>query len=152
MSTAPQEPTAMIYYIEVEADGSLKSSGTSNLSLTKLCELSGRIFIEVDRHIHNISEFCWIDNELVKIPPRPGNDFDFNAELRAWVPNRERMAASVRSRRDRLLSACDWVVTRTYEYGGTMPEDWQAYRAALRDITKQTGFPTDITWPDPPSN
>ena len=29
---------------------------------------------------------------------------------------------------------------------------WAQYRQALRDITKQAGFPFDITFPDPPDS
>ena len=30
-------------------------------------------------------------------------------------------------------------------------EEVKAYRQALRDITKQSGFPRDVTWPELPS-
>ena len=29
-------------------------------------------------------------------------------------------------------------------------EAWATYRQALRDITTQSGFPWEITWPDAP--
>lgn len=32
----------------------------------------------------------------------------------------------------------------------TMTAEQAAYRQALRDITNQPGFPTDITWPTKP--
>ena len=32
----------------------------------------------------------------------------------------------------------------------TMTAEQTAYRQALRDITDQAGFPTDITWPTKP--
>jgi hypothetical protein len=51
-----------------------------------------------------------------------------------------------RSKRDVLLSETDWWATSDR----TMTAEQTAYRQALRDITDQAGFPTDITWPTKP--
>ena len=53
---------------------------------------------------------------------------------------------NIRIRRDNLLKESDWraVSDRTLE-----PE-WKEYRQALRDITKQEGFPHDVEWPVDP--
>ena len=55
------------------------------------------------------------------------------------------------STRDSLLSQSDWVVVRAVDQGISIPTDWQTYRQALRDITKQTGYPTNIVWPVAPT-
>jgi predicted glycosyl hydrolase (DUF1957 family) len=48
--------------------------------------------------------------------------------------------------RDTLLAATDvWALSDR-----TMTAEQTAYRQALRDITDQAGFPTDITWPTKP--
>ena len=48
--------------------------------------------------------------------------------------------------RDKLLAATDvWALSDR-----TMTAEQTAYRQALRDITDQSGFPTDITWPTKP--
>jgi predicted glycosyl hydrolase (DUF1957 family) len=48
--------------------------------------------------------------------------------------------------RDTLLAATDvWALSDR-----TMTAEQTAYRQALRDITDQSGFPTDITWPTKP--
>lgn len=52
--------------------------------------------------------------------------------------------------RARRLAASDWVVTRAIERDEPAPAAWRTYRQALRDITDQPGFPTDIEWPTPP--
>jgi len=57
-------------------------------------------------------------------------------------------AQEVRSKRNRLLSASDWTQL------SDSPVDqsaWATYRQALRDIPKQAGFPTNVTWPTEPS-
>lgn len=45
--------------------------------------------------------------------------------------------------RDKLLSETDWMALSDTK----MSKPWATYRQALRDITKQKGFPSDVTWP-----
>ncbi len=52
----------------------------------------------------------------------------------------------IRRERDLLISQTDWWATSDR----TMTAEQTAYRQALRDITDQAGFPTDITWPTKP--
>jgi len=52
----------------------------------------------------------------------------------------------VRNERDSLIAETDWWATSDR----TMTVEQTAYRQALRDITNQEGFPTDITWPTKP--
>lgn len=55
---------------------------------------------------------------------------------------------NVRARRNELLAQSDWTQL------ADSPADkaaWAQYRQALRDLTDQTGFPDNITWPDTPS-
>ena len=52
----------------------------------------------------------------------------------------------VREDRDRLMRETDvWALSDR-----TMTTEQTAYRQALRDITDQSGFPADITWPTKP--
>ena len=53
---------------------------------------------------------------------------------------------SIRGKRDALLASTDvWALSDR-----TMSDAQTAYRQALRDVTGQAGFPTDITWPTKP--
>jgi hypothetical protein len=52
----------------------------------------------------------------------------------------------VRPKRNSLLAETDWWATSDR----TMTAEQTAYRQALRDVTDQAGFPTDITWPTKP--
>lgn len=57
------------------------------------------------------------------------------------------LALSIRKQRDSLLVASDWTQI------ADAPVDqaaWATYRQALRDITAQAGFPSDVTWPVAP--
>lgn len=62
----------------------------------------------------------------------------------------EQAEANIRSRRDSLLKETDWVVIMHTEKGTNIPMEWEVYRQALRDITAQTGFPYEVTWPTKP--
>lgn len=53
-----------------------------------------------------------------------------------------------RAYRNNLLAASDW--TQSPDAPVNI-EAWKEYRQALRDITKQGGFPMNIKWPEVPS-
>ena len=56
-------------------------------------------------------------------------------------------AKSVRDTRNQKLKDSDWTQLIDSPADKTT---WAAYRQALRDITAQTGFPWEVTWPDQP--
>ena len=56
-------------------------------------------------------------------------------------------AALIRSQRTQKLAESDWTQV------ADAPVDkaaWAGYRQALRDVTTQTGFPWEVTWPAQP--
>jgi len=55
-------------------------------------------------------------------------------------------AKSVRQTRDDKLKETDWTQITDATADKTA---WATYRQALRDVTKQDGFPWTITWPNP---
>lgn len=57
---------------------------------------------------------------------------------------------NMRDARNNALTRCDWVMTRAFEEGQPVPEDYLVYRKALRDLTSQEGFPYDYVWPEEP--
>jgi len=63
----------------------------------------------------------------------------------------EQRKQAQRTIRNRLLSQCDWVVTKAQEAGEEVPQEWREYRQALRDIPEQPGFPDNIDWPAAPA-
>ena len=60
-----------------------------------------------------------------------------------------RLATQARTKRDQLLTACDW--TQTADQPESTKTKWQPYRQELRDITLQEGFPNNVIWPIKPS-
>ncbi len=57
--------------------------------------------------------------------------------------------AEARIQRDGLLTASDW--TQLPDVPEETRNAWAAYRQALRDVPRQTGFPALIVWPLPPA-
>ena len=71
-----------------------------------------------------------------------------DAEEATWAAAADtRAAIEVRRERDAKLAASDWMGNNDV----TMPSAWTTYRAALRDVPAQGGFPNSITWPTKPS-
>lgn len=60
------------------------------------------------------------------------------------------LAFEIRDRRDNLLAETDYLIQPDYPISDADREAVKAYRQALRDITKQDGFPIDIVWPEKP--
>lgn len=56
-------------------------------------------------------------------------------------------AKSVREQRNKLLSESDWTQLTDAPVDSVA---WAVYRQALRDVTKQDGFPWDVIWPVKP--
>ena len=54
----------------------------------------------------------------------------------------------IRRKRDELLRASDWTQVSDAPVDKTA---WALYRQALRDISTQSGFPNNITWPTEPN-
>ena len=59
------------------------------------------------------------------------------------------LASRAREQRNSLLVDSDW--TQLVDYLKLDKSDWTVYRQALRDVTKQVGFPSVIIWPIAPN-
>lgn len=81
------------------------------------------------------------------IPFTAEEEAAWEAEQAAWAAGADsRKAAEVRAERNAKITACDWRVLPDVSNSDV----WKTYRQALRDVTKQAGFPWTVTWPDAP--
>ena len=66
--------------------------------------------------------------------------------------NLEKLTAEATGKRNILLVESDWTDTFSSKtrLGDDLYNAWQAYRQALRDLTKQEGFPQNVVWPTKP--
>ena len=71
-----------------------------------------------------------------------------DAKEAAWAAGADdRAAAEVRKERNVKLAETDWTQVAD---APVSQEDWAAYRALLRSIPEQEGFPNEVTWPVEP--
>ena len=56
----------------------------------------------------------------------------------------------LRDARSMFLRDTDWVITKSLETGVPIPQAWQEYRQALRDITNVYTCLDDVIWPTKP--
>jgi hypothetical protein len=63
-------------------------------------------------------------------------------------PTNEQLALYARYKRNNLLAQSDW--TQLPDVPDSLKQVWATYRQALRDVTLQAGFPTDVVWPTQP--
>jgi hypothetical protein len=92
-----------------------------------------------------------VDGIEMTIPIAPGNRH-YNALIEQGIeiaPYVEpaKTAEEIRVQRNQLLSSCDWTQVADAPVDRSV---WTIYRQALRDITKQSGFPTSVLWPEVP--
>jgi len=66
---------------------------------------------------------------------------------RQYVP----VSTEATSIRDRLLTGSDWTQLPDAPLTAAQKSAWVVYRQALRDVTKQAGFPANVTWPIVPA-
>lgn len=64
----------------------------------------------------------------------------------------EKLTIETKAKRNLLLVKTDWTDTLSANtrLGDELYNSWQAYRQALRDLTKQDGFPSSVTFPSEP--
>ena len=60
------------------------------------------------------------------------------------------LAFSIREERDYLLAKSDWTQATDSPLTDAKKAQWVTYRQALRDITSQNTFPTNVTYPVEP--
>jgi len=99
----------------------------------------------------NIETDYWDFNQAQNVNkgPAPGLNYQFDYQTKTWVLDTEIIERSARQKRSRLLQESDWTALSGAEQrlGPTEYQSWQTYRQALRDITQQQGWPTNIVWP-----
>lgn len=91
------------------------------------------------------TEYSWANGGIAHTP-------QIKLDMRTYQPTPEELHAQAdseaRTFRDSLLTRSDW--TQLPDVPSETKEAWAAYRQALRDITKQTGYPYEINWPTVP--
>lgn len=72
--------------------------------------------------------------------------FDFRPEEEIL----EEKTQQILSERNFLLTESDWTILPDAPFTAAKKKKWKEYRQALRDITKQKGFPENVVFPEKP--
>ena len=64
----------------------------------------------------------------------------------------QELEIACRQIRNSLLAASDWVVIRAQEASEQTPQEWLAYRQALRELPSHPKWPECFSWPVEPTN
>ena len=115
-----------------------------------------------DSGVYPVEEYLYFDANAYKRistdPTLQGNTV-YTAELVALtdedkaqreVDSLAQLASAAREQRNQLLADSDW--TQLVDYLKLDKANWTTYRQALRDVTKQAGFPSVIIWPIAPGS
>ena len=118
--------------------------------------------IEAIQSLKPNKQWSWIGTDYSGLEWLDSGTAPTEAEIDAEVTrlNNAEPMRLLRAERDRLLTACDWVVTMHKELGTNIPAAWKTYRQALRDLPASAspsldsdGYldMTSVTWPTEPS-
>lgn len=108
----------------------------------------GTIDCEIEHPVYGWIPFTADPNDVEPIGAEVFNAAKTTASAYVEPPvDLEALATEARSKRNTLLAASDWTQVADAHVDQAA---WATYRQALRDITAQAGFPTDISWPVQP--
>lgn len=97
---------------------------------------------DIDRTTHYLS-----DGVFVAYPAKPSEYSVWDWDNKQWLIDYPQLENAIRAKRDGLLLSSDW--TQLNDVAAETREKWINYRQALRDITKQPGYPLEVVWPIP---
>ena len=89
-----------------------------------------------------------VENMVDPDSVRPAKADDGSVSL---VPNSDWYWTALRTERNALLAACDWVALADAHLSQDKKDAWFAYRQGLRDLPENATDPTQVTWPVSPS-
>ena len=93
----------------------------------------------------------WLDTyESIVFPEgyeKPPKE-EFEAKLQELI--NAQPLKELRTKRNKRLTECDWVVIRATSTDTPVPEEWKTYMQALRDLPTATEDPANPIWPTPP--
>ena len=134
----------MISYIEVTPVGQIVSCGQVQDSTFHLVQPGNGNQIIQGITITDPTQYYWTGETVETIPARPSYTHEFDYQSKTWKVSE----SAIRRLRYTLLAQCDW--TQLPDVPLETKTAWASYRQALRDITKQAGFPTEVIYPSVP--
>ena len=114
-------------------------------------EAEEQLWIEVEGLFTLDQYYDSKDKELILTPTRPHPAAKFNLETLEWETPLRELSKDIRFSRKELITESDGDIAKYRDMNLPVPQEWLDYRQALRDITTQPGFPTNVIWPTRPT-
>ena len=90
----------------------------------------------------------WESLETVEGYEKPPKE-EFETKLQELIDAQP--LKELRTKRNKLLTNCDWVTIKAYSTQKVVPKAWRDYMQALRDLPSTTEDPTNPVWPTIPT-
>jgi hypothetical protein len=112
-----------------------------------LIDLESKLVVQVEDVMFDVaSSHMWVDCPDNIVSHR--YTYENNQFILIPEPTSEPLTAEeVRKIRNNLLTMSDWTQLPDSQVN---KQSWASYRQSLRDITNQSGFPENVTWPTRP--
>ncbi|MBP2630200.1 MAG: hypothetical protein H6Q70_828 [Firmicutes bacterium] len=97
----------------------------------------------------NQNDVTFVDITALTTQPEVGWTYDgttFTTPAITTLTDEEKLA-NIRTKRDALLSACDWTQLSDVVMTDTLKSSWATYRQALRDLPSSITDLDNVTWP-----
>lgn len=132
---SPEVPEWICYYTtsQEQIDEAVKSGGYILNDIQK-----HRLFGKYENRVSPENTIVSDDGQTISFTPP--SEQEINEEYISYA----------KINRSRLLRETDFYFTADYPLSDELKEKLITYRQALRDITKQSGWPTNIIWPEKP--
>jgi hypothetical protein len=98
------------------------------------------------------SKYYFENENPIEIPEKPSEYHIFDPITKQWVVNAPQLTRDILQKRQKLLLASDWTQIPNNPLTLEKQTAWAVYRQALRDITSQPGYPTNVVWPTQPGS
>lgn len=122
------------YGADINNTALLQSYGFIGLSEIEETQPTASSILVADKDTENNWYLKWMEKD----------EFDDQKVLQS-------KGSMLRARRNRLLTQSDWSQAADIPFTNEQRQAWTTYRQALRDITNQPGFPTNVEWPTRPN-
>jgi len=106
-------------------------------------------------NLYDASKYYVESEQAVEIPEKPTSSYvEFDFVTKSWTQNQQVAVREIKFKRQQLLVNSDWTDTLSAKtrLGDTLYNQWQTYRQQLRDITAQSDYPLNVTWPTQPGS
>ena len=110
----------------------------------------GRIWsVDEAKFVDSVDEFANVQKDVISLE-RLISALEFYGYEKGELKTDEDYAKEAREQRDLLLDKSDYLAMPDYPISEEKKSAILSYRQSLRDISKQSGFPRNIEWPEKP--